>query len=574
MEQKKQRGTTSLRKDVLGVIAIVILLLFFMGGSMYVITSEIEFNKAVSSIRSLTTAMGERMEESSNAFKQQINFVTLDGMIADDIKRLDKGELLPIDVRSTIALRIVSTNTIDGVYLYDTSGDVITKWMRTLGRAGIYHLPDRIDTGWYNPSGAVTIEQIDGHIFYNRTIRTLKQGETVGYISFVYSEDTFNSKLKLLAEESPQYLALYDTENGRIISSSDEKALELEPALQETDLRECGEGKFLKTDSGEMLVCSTEIIRDGWYLICAVEREQVFTGQAPLISITILFIGLGLLDIIVLYFIIGRRIIQPLVALSAAVQEIRAGHYQVSLPEGPQNEIGVLTTGIREMSQQIDILVNEKLKGDIEFRNMQISMLRKQIQPHFLYNTMECINALAELGRIDDVRLLTIRFTRLMKSMLEEEPFCVVQKEIEYVRRFLEIYKIIEGERLDYEIFLEESCADCIIPVYLVQPLVENAVLHGIRESRQGRSVIVRVTQQGEKIRILVSDDGDGIPADTLRKIRAYAEGGSEEADGLGTGLRNVIDRIRYLYKGEGIFMVYSDPGWGTSAEIVLPVRK
>lgn len=574
---KRRKYTNSLRQELLIFIALIIVLLVLMGASMYVMISKTELKSAVSSMRTLTRAMGDRMDENSEAFKLQIDFVTLDGTIADNLKLLDQGTILAKDLRSIITLRIMSMDVISGVYLYGLDGKLITKWVHTPNRLEAYQLPDQVDVGRYDQSGAVRLEFADGQVIYNRAIRTLEDWKVVAYISFVYDKEELCKKMNLFAGEQMQYLMLYDSTTKTVISSSSQDTVEFETMLKRTDPGECRDGRFLSAGSkGKMLICSTEVMNDGWFLVCAVERSQVFTGKTLILYITMIFVCLSLLLIATLYYVIGYRIIRPLGALSQAIRKVRDGNYAVELDDSQNNEIGMLAAGFNDMSDKIDELVNQNLKGDIAFQDMQLSMLRKQIEPHFLYNTLECINALAELGRSEDIRILTIHFSKLMKSQMDERQFCTIASELDCVESFLKIYKIIEGEKLDYQIVADEECREVVIPAYLVQPIVENAVLHGIRKSLYRGTCTVNVEQQGEQVCIRVSDDGIGMSRDIQEAIKAYENRNytKEQAKRLGIGLRNVIDRIFYIYEGIGRFAVYSDPEWGVSVEMILPIRK
>lgn len=576
---KRRKIMVSLRQELLVFIALILVLLVLMGASMYVIISKTELRSAVYSIQSLTRAMGERLDENSEAFKLQINFVTLDGTIADNLKLLEQGTILAKDLRSIITLRIMSMDVLNGVYLYDLDGELITKWVNTPNRMEAFQLPDQVDVRRYDRTGAVRLEFADGQVIYNRAIRTLEDWEVVAYISFVYDKDELRRKLNLFAGEQMQYLMLYDSTTRTVISSSGEehKSAEFEAMLQNTDPRACEDGIFLPASSkGEMLICSTEVMNDGWFLVCGVERSQVFTGKTLILYITLIFVCLSLLFITTLYYVIGYRIIRPLRALSQAILKVRDGNYAVELDDSQNNEIGMLAAGFNDMSDKINELVNQNLKGEIAFQDMQLSMLRKQIKPHFLYNTLECINALAELGRSEDIRLMTIHFSKLMKTQMDERQFCTIASELDCVESFLKIYKIIDGEKLDYQILLGEECGEVVIPAYLVQPIVENAVVHGIRKSLYPGTCTVSVEKQGEHVCIRVSDDGGGMPVDIQEAIRAYGNRNyqEEQTEKLGIGLRNVIDRIWYIYKGIGTFAVYSDPEWGVSVEMILPVRE
>ena len=190
-----------------------------------------------------------------------------------------------------------------------------------------------------------------------------------------------------------------------------------------------------------------------------------------------------------------------------------------------------------------------------------------------MYNTLECINALSQLDRKDDVRVVTGAFARLMKTKMSDRRFTTVREELACVEDFLQIYKVMQGEDLEYSIRMDAACADCAIPSLMIQPIVENAVLHGIVPSARKGACTVEVCMEEGLLHISVSDDGVGFLPDPWAAANAYLAGEAtpEQKELLGIGMKNVIDRIRFVYGARGRIILLSDREWGTTFDFFLP---
>ena len=226
------------------------------------------------------------------------------------------------------------------------------------------------------------------------------------------------------------------------------------------------------------------------------------------------------------------------------------------------------------MARRIDELVNQNLKANLAYKEMQITQLQHQIKPHFLYNTLECINALSQMGRTEEVRIITGAFAKLMKNRMSDAHFTTVKEEMACVDSFLQIYQTMQAGQLYYTITVDPQCESLRIPSMIVQPLVENAVLHGIVPSARQGTCTVESYCEDDQLCIQVSDDGVGLSRESLDAVNRYIAGKENEEDTkiLGIGIRNVVDRIRFVYGGNGSIAVLSDAEWGTSITCTLPI--
>ena len=566
---------------VVGSSVIITLLLIVFDFIVIEQVSKIEYRNAVKANQTLAQTMSARFNENSDAFVHQIDFVTLDGVISNIIKNggSSKAEIYynSKELRSVITLRSIAMDVISGVYLYDVNGNLITKWEKAPNQESTYHLPNTTDISRFTPDGRVTSEFLDGHLVYNRAVRTLETCEIVGYITFLYDDQGLKERLDVIAGNNNGFLGLYDSKNDVLICRDNIDKEAYLQALADQDLSDAQGGITFTVDGiGKMLLCSNEVMNDGWYFLSAVSNDDIYEMHSLLVLMILSFAVIAILLILSITVLNHTIITGPIAHIMDAVKKIQNEDYDISLDIHTGDEIEILADNLNIMARRIDELVNQNLKANLAYKEMQITQLQHQIKPHFLYNTLECINALSQLGRTEDVRIITSAFAKLMKNRMSDANFTTVKEEQACVDAFLQIYQTMQAGQLNYSITVDPQCEGLRIPRMIVQPLVENAVLHGIVPSARLGTCTVEVYRENEHLCIQVSDDGVGLSRETLESVNRYIEGKANEDDkkNLGIGTRNVVDRIRYVYGASGSISVLSDAEWGTSITLMLPIEE
>lgn len=566
---------------VVGSSVIITLLLIVFDFIVIEQVSKIEYRNAVKANQTLAQTMSARFNENSDAFVHQIDFVTLDGVISNIIKNggSSQAEIYynSKELRSVITLRSIAMDVISGVYLYDVNGNLITKWEKAPNQESTYHLPNTTDISRFTPDGRVTSEFLDGHLVYNRAVRTLETCEIVGYITFLYDDQGLKERLDVIAGNNNGFLGLYDSKNDVLICRDNIDKEAYLQALADQDLSDAQGGITFTVDGiGKMLLCSNEVMNDGWYFLSAVSNDDIYEMHSLLVLMILSFAVIAILLILSITVLNHTIITGPIAHIMDAVKKIQNEDYDISLDIHTGDEIEILADNLNIMARRIDELVNQNLKANLAYKEMQITQLQHQIKPHFLYNTLECINALSQLGRTEDVRIITSAFAELMKNRMSDANFTTVKEEQACVDAFLQIYQTMQAGQLNYSITVDTQCEGLRIPRMIVQPLVENAVLHGIVPSARLGTCTVEVYRENEHLCIQVSDDGVGLSRETLESVNRYIEGKANEDDkkNLGIGTRNVVDRIRYVYGASGSISVLSDAEWGTSITLMLPIEE
>ncbi len=309
-----------------------------------------------------------------------------------------------------------------------------------------------------------------------------------------------------------------------------------------------------------------------WFMVVAVPSE-------PLIQKSRIFIGLfGLvyLGCILLSFMIATLLSRSLTnRLSAVIDQMskcRLG-LPAALPDSDaQDEIGELVDSYNYMTHIIHDLVEEQAKAAEDLRIAEFNSLQAQMNPHFLYNTMDMINWLSQQGRSQEVTMAVQKLSRFYKLTLSrKQSLSTIQDELEHVSIYVELLNMRFADNIDFIVDMPDSLMERPIPKLTFQPVVENSILHGIMEKEEKEGTIVLTGWEEEKgIVILISDDGVGIQPDILENILAekkIAEGSS----GTNIAVYNTHRRLQLMYGMEYGLRYSSTPGAGTEVEIRIP---
>ena len=326
------------------------------------------------------------------------------------------------------------------------------------------------------------------------------------------------------------------------------------------------------TDDGRLYTVSRSEAT-GW-IVVGVSYVSELMKRADEARATYLLVALGLLAVAMfLAFLLSDQITRPLKALELSMKEVEKGNFSsAALEARDNNEIGRLTRNFNTMTSEIQKLMEQSEEEQKAKRKYELKVLQSQINPHFLYNTLDSIIWMAEWGKNQEVVKMTSSLARLLRrSISNEREVVTIAEEIDYTEAYLTIQKMRYKDKLEYRIEVEpDICQEETVKLVL-QPLVENAIYHGIKY-KEGKGMIeIRGCRVGTDIVLEVRDDGKGMDQDTLAHI---FEKHVRDTKSNGVGVQNVQERIRLFYGAEYGLSFESEPGRGTLAVIRLPGRK
>lgn len=301
-------------------------------------------------------------------------------------------------------------------------------------------------------------------------------------------------------------------------------------------------------------------------------RLQGEIGGQVTIVIACTLVGVLLLTVAVLLYSMrfARRITGPIGALAQKAQKLGEGDFSIRPIDTNSTELEMLDKGFNEMVGRINTLMARQMEDQKTLHRAELELLQAQINPHFLYNTLDSIVILAENHRVHDVvKMVTSLSVFFRNSLSKGRDKISLAAERDQVASYLEIQQIRYSDILSYEIRIPDELLAFMVPKLILQPLVENALYHGTKNKRGiGRILIDGASLEGEML-LRVADDGAGMDEDQLRALQA----GLYEERHTGLGLVNVDKRIK-LYCGEKYGLSFESAlGKGTTVSVLLPKK-
>ena len=268
------------------------------------------------------------------------------------------------------------------------------------------------------------------------------------------------------------------------------------------------------------------------------------------------------------YFITSGMVSSRIERLTHFMQEVQEGSMDMQMESDDRDEIGMLYRGFGSMMKQIRTLINEVYLSKITQKEAELKALQAQINPHFLYNTLSLINWKALAAGEEDISRMTLALSTFYRTALNRgRNVLQVETELSNTRAYLEIQSMLHDGDFDYEIEAQTEILQCESLNLILQPLVENAIHHGIEEKTDGRGKItVRGWKEDNCVWFMVEDNGVGMEQEVADKILTM--------ESKGYGVRNVDERIRLCYGEKYAMKVESVVGKGTKMTIHFPARR
>lgn len=335
-----------------------------------------------------------------------------------------------------------------------------------------------------------------------------------------------------------------------------------------TEVMETKESSFLSKDGHLYTVSRSE--QTGW-IVVGVSMVPELMHRADEARKIYLVIALALfLAALALAYLLSDEITKPIKALEKSMKEVEKGNFaHAALDVREENEIGHLSRNFNMMTEEIKNLMVQRDREQQIKRRSELKALQSQINPHFLYNTLDSIIWMAEWGKNQEVVRMTSSLAKLLRrSISNEQEVVTVAEEAAYTETYLSIQKMRYKDKLEYEILVDPEIMQEKVIKLILQPLVENAIYHGIKY-KEGKGLIrIRGFRKGDQMILLVQDDGKGMDVEALAHI---FEKHTRDTRSNGVGLNNVNERIQLYYGEEYGISFQSSPGKGTEAAIRLP---
>lgn len=285
--------------------------------------------------------------------------------------------------------------------------------------------------------------------------------------------------------------------------------------------------------------------------------------------------------------VLSSAMVTPLLRLAHCSRRIEANDFEGGdFSVENKDEMGELVLAFNKMKRAMEIHINtlreknemaerlhkeelERIKMEKRLEAARLELLRNQINPHFLFNTLSMIACTAKLEGAETSEKMISSLSKLFRYNLKtSEPVVSLEKELEVVRDYIYIQQMRFGERIQYHLDLELNPGEVKVPAFTMQPLVENSIIHGLSKKEEGGKILIKVRREEKNVVISVADTGIGMNEEQLRELKAALTGSRTAKVGIGLG--NICKRIAGMYEN-GDFRISSKEGKGTVVQLIVP---
>ncbi|MFC3803805.1 sensor histidine kinase [Cohnella sp. GCM10012308] len=406
-----------------------------------------------------------------------------------------------------------------------------------------------------------------------KRVFNINTGKPIGSIVLNVREETLSSVYRSIGSFGEGVFSIAD-DRGTVISSQRAEDLllpEKDAALRSWIANASETTTIGSFDEGKLLVARSGFSFLDWQFIAAVPYEALTHDVRQVTMLIAVIGGICFLFALLGAGILNRLIAIPIVRMARSMKMVKEGNLDMRIGVRTNDELGLLASGFNTMIARIQDLLQHVKIEQRKKREYELALIQSQIKPHFLYNTLDVIYTLSQMDRSKDVQRTTkalADYYRIVLSKGSEQ--ITLEEELSGLRDYLSIQKIRYSDVFDYQIDVDKSLLPCAMLKLTLQPLVENAIYHGLKTKGGFGHLSVRGRREGERMALTVEDNGTGM---TEERIRASLGGAEDKRRPVSYGLRSVHERIK-LYFGEAYGVrIESEPGRGTTITIILPCQ-
>lgn len=406
---------------------------------------------------------------------------------------------------------------------------------------------------------------------FGRQIYDLNEHKPIGIVLYETDPKPILDALYNLKLGEHSQVSLISQE-GRVLSSTKDPTL----AQEQLPILEHSQSVVVKQESDRLVVASKLSFADLWVISSTPDRdlnvEVTEMKRYLLIVISILIIVSALIASLV-----SQTISSPLKKLIREMKQVEIGNFRGMLSVASYQEINILVASFNRMVKQIEDLIERVKLSSVSEKNAELHALQSQVNPHFLYNTLDMIYWMLDEKENDHLGELVLSLSSMFRysSYWEDGVEVTLREELEQIRHYLNIISVRLEGRLQIVMDIDEQWLDIRLPKMTVQPVIENAVKHGLESLNRQGILKVYTREDGADLRIIVEDNGNGMDTAQLDSLiySLYGEN-SKEMGKRGIGLQNLHLRLQHMFGERYGLQIQSFLEGGTQVAIVVPIPK
>lgn len=403
-----------------------------------------------------------------------------------------------------------------------------------------------------------------------RAILNLETMQPIGYISIVYEAAYLTD---ILTDNFVDYagVSYLVNESGNVMAASEEQYIRKQLGNTPDDLRDREEISY---DSLSGVWCYYYVgnqMGNGWTLVQLASVKEFNKMMYRMLRIVIIILLVTLGAGVVLVWLATSHIVRPTQVLIESMKQLAKDDKYPRVQITSNDEIGWIGMEYNKMAENIENMVEKVYKTELSEKQARLEYLQMQINPHFLYNVLDTISWMAIAEGKQDISEMTIALAELLRAIIKNDHFITLKEEMVVVRDYL----MIQGERFEDKIQvyydIEEEAYEYLVPNFILQPLIENAITHGLEPKVGIGSLGIQIKLDQDRMQITIEDDGVGMTEEEVNALRRRC---SQDNQGNAIGLINVYKRLILCYGEDSRLNIHSRKDRGTKISFSIPLKQ
>ena len=577
---KRFRDFSIRTKLIIGFLTILLPLVLILSIVFYSYSAEIVLKQSLEQTREIVEQFSISLDNYMGLMRNKMEILADSPTIQEELNtHQDKEDIKNDSFYSRnkrirrIMLQIYSSVTMNDVEIYgiNETNHYLSLWSKK------YEIPDKdilFENANLSKGRSVLVNNINDAdtIQMIKMVKDLQTYKPIGYIRFGLKRNYIEKMAKNINFGSDGSVVIFDENLNKISGiahdSALSKLLKEKPSI----------GNFSYSE-GKNEYTAVHIHSDstGWTTVGVIPLRYINKDLAGIQYLTVIIIVLTIIIGVTVSVIIAQSLILPLENTVNALEKFSRGDFAVRLKENRCDEIGKLNRIFNKAIKEINELMQKVTQSEILNKEMEFKTLQSQMNPHFLYNTLDTINWLAFKEKQTEICNLVAAISSLIRaSISNKKSIITIEHELDYVKNYIYIQHIRYKDRFDIIYDIDESLLKQAVPKLIIQPIVENAIIHGIENSKNKNLLYISVKRENECIVIIVKDTGIGMTDEKvseLLKEPLNAEGDEQKAH-TNLGLYAVHKRIQLMYGDLYGLTVQSQAGEGTTVTLHIPFTK
>ena len=577
---KRFRDFSIRTKLIIGFLTILLPLVLILSIVFYSYSAEIVLKQSLEQTREIVEQFSISLDNYMGLMRNKMEILADSPTIQEELNtHQDKEDIKNDSFYSRnkrirrIMLQIYSSVTMNDVEIYgiNETNHYLSLWSKK------YEIPDKdilFENANLSKGRSVLVNNINDAdtIQMIKMVKDLQTYKPIGYIRFGLKRNYIEKMAKNINFGSDGGVVIFDENLNKISGIAHDsvlsKLLKEKPSI----------GNFSYSE-GKNEYTAVHIHSDstGWTTVGVIPLRYINKDLAGIQYLTVIIIVLTIIIGVTVSVIIAQSLILPLENTVNALEKFSRGDFAVRLKENRCDEIGKLNRIFNKAIKEINELMQKVTQSEILNKEMEFKTLQSQMNPHFLYNTLDTINWLAFKEKQTEICNLVAAISSLIRaSISNKKSIITIEQELDYVKNYIYIQHIRYKDRFDTIYDIDESLLKQAVPKLIIQPIVENAIIHGIENSKNKNLLYISVKRENECIIIIVKDTGIGMTDEKvseLLKEPLNAEGDEQKAH-TNLGLYAVHKRIQLMYGDLYGLTVHSQAGEGTTVTLHIPFTK